>query len=305
MANGFQDLVNSRLGVGLALGLSRRLPEGAAYRLANTIGVWMARLRDLEMVRAVRANQWVLSDYQADSAALDQAVRATYSFTARGLYDLYHNLEDIDKLYERVDFSPRFTQFLEERQAPERGLVVAGIHLSNFDLAVHAAGRRGLQAVALGVSNPGGGYQWQNKLRGESGFLVIPSSANTLRHSIHHLSSKGTIVTGIDRPLPNSKYRPCFFGRPTSLPVMHILLALKAHVPIEVTYAQMKTDGRYHIDITEPIEMESYPDRHQEIILNAERVLSVAEAAIRQAPQQWVMFYPVWPEMLEKMPASN
>jgi len=49
--------------------------------------------------------------------------------------------------------------------------------------------------------------------------------------------------------------------------------------------------------------MESYPDRHQEIILNAERVLSIAEAAIRRAPQQWAMFYPVWPEMLDKMPA--
>lgn len=302
MANGFQNLVNSKLGVGLALGLSRRLPESAANWLANTLGIWMVRLRGLEMVRAVRANQWVLSDYQADSAALDQAVRTTYSHTARCLYDLYHNFQDIDKLYERVDFSPKFNQFLEERQEPERGLVVAGIHLSNFDLAIHAVGRRGLQAVALGVSNPGGGYKWQNKLRAESGFRIIPSSANTLRHSIQHLDSNGTIVTGMDRPLPESKYRPCFFGRPASLPVMHILLALKAQVPVKVTYAQMKSDGRYHIDITEPIEMESYPDRHQEIILNAERVLSVAEAAIRQAPQQWAMFYPVWPEMLDKMP---
>lgn len=303
MANGFQNLINSRLGVGLALGLSRRLPEGAGYRLANSLGGWMAHLPDLEMVRAVRANQWVVSDYQADSAALDEAVRATYTHTVRCLYDLYHNLNDIDKLYERVDFSPAFNQFLEERQSPERGLVVVGIHLSNFDLAIHAVGRRGLQAVALGVSNPGSGYQWQNKLRAESGFRIIPSSANTLRHSIHHLANNGTIVTGIDRPLPDSKYQPCFFGRPASLPVMHILLALKVQVPVKVTYAQMKSDGRYHIDITEAIEMESYPDRHQEIILNAERVLSVAEAAIRQAPQQWAMFYPVWPEMLDKMPA--
>jgi lauroyl/myristoyl acyltransferase len=302
MAKGFQDLINGRLGVGLVLWLSRSLPERPGYKLANTAGSWLARQRNLEMVRAVRANQWVLSGCPADTAPLDRVVSDTYTHTARCLYDLYHNLQDISRLYARVDFSPRFAQFLEDRQPPRRGLVVAGVHLSNFDLAIHAVGRRGLQAVALGVANPGSGYQWQNKLRAESGIQILPSSANTFRQAIRHLEDNGTIVTGLDRPLPDSKYKPCFFGRPAALSVMHILLALKANVPIMVTFARLNQEGRYHIDISEPIEMESYPDRRQEIMLNTERVLRVAEEAIRQAPHQWAMFYPVWPEMLLKMP---
>ena len=302
MAKGFQDLINSPLGVGLVLWLGRCLPERAGYKLADTAGSWMAGRRRLEMVRAVRANQWVLSGCQADSDTLDRAVHETYTHTAHCLYDLYHNLRDINQLYARIDFSPRFSAFLEDRQQPKHGLVVAGIHLSNFDLAIHAVGRRGLQAVALGVSNPSGGYQWQNKLRAESGFQIIPSSANTLRHAIHHLEINGTIITGLDRPLPDSKYQPCFFGHPASLPVMHILLAIKANVPVMLTFARYTQEGRYHIDISEPILMKAYPDRHQEILLNAERVLRVAEDAIRQAPRQWAMFYPVWPEALTKMP---
>ncbi|HWQ84825.1 MAG TPA: lysophospholipid acyltransferase family protein [Anaerolineales bacterium] len=282
--------------------MSRKLPEGAGYRFASSLGDWMGRRRSLEMVRAVRANQWVASSCQADSDSLDRAARETYQHTARCLYDLYHNLQDIEKLYTRVDFSPRFIQFLEDRQKPSQGLVLGGIHLSNYDLAIHAVGRRGLKAFALGVANPGSGYQWQNKLRAESGIQIIPSSANALRHAIHQLEANGTVITGLDRPLPDSKYQPSFFGRPAALPVMHIMLALKANVPIKVPYALMNHEGRYHMDISEPIEMEPYPDRHEEILRNAERVLSVAEGYIRRAPQQWAMFYPVWPEALPQIP---
>jgi predicted LPLAT superfamily acyltransferase len=36
--------------------------------------------------------------------------------------------------------------------------------------------------------------------------------------------------------------------------------------------------------------------------MNTEMVLKVAEGYIRQAPYQWAMFYPVWPEALNEMP---
>jgi len=84
---------------------------------------------------------------------------------------------------------------------------------------------------------------------------------------------------------------------------MHILLALKTGVPVALTSASQNQEGRYQIDISEPIDMTPHPDRHQEILLNAERVLSVAEEAILQAPHQWAMFYPVWPEAMAEMPA--
>lgn len=298
----FQDFLNSPVGVGVALWLSRTMPPRIGYRIANIAGNWLAGQRHLAMVQAVRANHWVISGCVADSASLDQAARDTYIHTARCLYDLYHHLKDIDRLYERIDFSERFIQFLEDRQQPETGLVVAGIHLSNFDLGIHAVGRRGLKAMTLGVAKPGGGYQWQNKLRAESGMQIIPSSTNALRHAIQYLETNGTIMTGLDRPLPDSKYLPRFFGYPAALPVMHILLALKAQVPVMVPFTRFTEQGRYFIDISEPILMQSHPDRHQEILLNAERVLQIAEAAICKAPEQWAMFYPVWPEMLSKMP---
>jgi lauroyl/myristoyl acyltransferase len=42
--------------------------------------------------------------------------------------------------------------------------------------------------------------------------------------------------------------------------------------------------------------MEPYPNPVDEIERNAEAVLKPVENWIRQAPEQWSMFYPVWPD---------
>ena len=66
--------------------------------------------------------------------------------------------------------------------------------------------------------------------------------------------------------------------------------------------AIVQPDGIYHIVASDPIEMQLIPDRENEMILNAEKVLSVAEGFIRQAPHQWAMFYPVWPNAQKELP---
>jgi hypothetical protein len=52
------------------------------------------------------------------------------------------------------------------------------------------------------------------------------------------------------------------------------------------------------------MEMETHPDRETEALRNAERVLRVAEGFIRQAPAQWSVSLPVWPDMLARVPES-
>jgi phosphatidylinositol dimannoside acyltransferase len=115
------------------------------------------------------------------------------------------------------------------------------------------------------------------------------------------------VLTGIDRPLPNgdSKYRAHFFGRLASLPVFHIRLALKHKLPIVVLGACRQPDGRYCVWASEPIAMQPDADLVQETVSNAERILAVISGYIRRAPDQWAMYYPVWPEALDQMPVSS
>jgi lauroyl/myristoyl acyltransferase len=80
------------------------------------------------------------------------------------------------------------------------------------------------------------------------------------------------------------------------------LLALKTDVPIIVVAVIMKPDGRYEVVHSDPVIMERVEDRDTELVLNAERVLRIAEDFIRLAPSQWSMYYPVWPEVHDRLP---
>ncbi len=109
-------------------------------------------------------------------------------------------------------------------------------------------------------------------------------------------------MSGLDRPVSESKYCPRFFGRPAALPVLHVPLALKANVPVVVVGAIRQPNGVYQVQTSEPIFMRRHPDRYTEIMQNAETILDVASGYIRKAPQQWAMFYPVWPDALIETP---
>jgi lauroyl/myristoyl acyltransferase len=52
-----------------------------------------------------------------------------------------------------------------------------------------------------------------------------------------------------------------------------------------------------HVD--PPMEMIRTGDRDREIRLNMERVIAALEAVIRRWPEQWQMFVPVWPKLME------
>ena len=127
---------------------------------------------------------------------------------------------------------------------------------------------------------------------------MIPASMQSMRQALKHLNEGGKVLTGMDRPVSGGRIKPVFFDRPAHLPIHHIYLALSANVPIVVIAALLQPDGRYHLMVSEPIEMQRFTDHQTEIKYNAEAVLRVAQDYICQSPQQWAMFYPVWPDVI-------
>jgi lauroyl/myristoyl acyltransferase len=86
------------------------------------------------------------------------------------------------------------------------------------------------------------------------------------------------------------------------LPVAHVQLALNSGVPAIVIACHMRPDGTYLVDASEEIPMRAMPDRTAEVTRNTEAILEKLEALIRENPNQWLMYYPVWPLALEAMP---
>ncbi len=195
---------------------------------------------------------------------------------------------------------------LLDAQASQTGLIVVGLHMGNFDLIMQVAARlareqANLRGLVLSFPEPGKGYQLQNKLRQLGNLEVIPASLAAIRKAEQWLAGGGVVLSGLDRPLADMKYRPHFFGRPASLPVLHVPLALRSKAPVLVAAVLLQPDKTYQLMISDLYTMKEYSDHQKEILVNAETLLEAAENFVRRSPQQWSMYYPVWPEAMAEM----
>jgi KDO2-lipid IV(A) lauroyltransferase len=297
-----QTILNSSLGVGASLLLGQIIPEKAAYRFANYVARRIVSKPDRVMVRATRANQWVVAGENLSSEELDRRTLKVFGSIGCSLFDFYHNLNNNQKIIDLVAFSPRFQNVFQERLEGKCGAIFIATHTSAFDLGGAALVLNGLCFQTLSFPNVNDGYAWQNRIRRHLNLEVTPLSMSSLQLARERLQKGGTVLTGLDRPHPGSNYKPRFFGRPAALPVFHVRLGLRNNCPIYVVGVNTQPDGKYIIDCSEPIWMRPDPDPTVEIICNAEKVLQAGEVFIRKYPEQWAMTYPVWPEVMNAVP---
>lgn len=297
-----QTILNSRQAGRLALFLSRQIPPAAGYRLARSIAARIAASPQTPMVQAIRANQWVVSGCTLSSSQLDAVVLESLNHVTRAFFQLFRYLEDPARLDDLVVFGPQALELIQRPPQAHQGVVVCGLHMSSFDLVIRTAAHKGAHILGLSLPEANEAVEWQHKLRRQVGVEILPASIANLRQLVHRLEAGEMVITGIDHPRPGLNHHPVFFGRPAQLPTHHIYLAQKARVPIVLLAPILEDDGRYHVYSSDVIEMTSFPDREQEMACNAGKVLQAAEFLIRQAPRQWTIFQPVWPDILEQVP---
>jgi len=302
MTINYQRIINSRLGVGFTLTFARLLPPKVGYRFANFIADRISSRPHLNLIQSARINQWVVNGEDLTKEQLDKAVSETMRHTARCLYDTYHYFKDEEAISRLVVLSSSARERLTEVTDSKEGAIIVGLHLSNFDFVGQAVSGTELEALALAFPQPTGGYRWQNEIRRNSGMQIVPTSLDSMRKARKVLKDGGIVLTAIDRPLAESNYPIRFFGRKAFLPLHHIALALKTGAPIHVVAVIMNSDGKYEVVYSDPVTMEYGGDRTGDMIRNGEMVMSIAEEYIRLAPNQWSMYYPVWPKVQDSLP---
>ncbi len=294
-------LTNSTFGIATALFLSKLLPPVIAYPLTSLMARIVSKQKNLEIVNTVRCNQWVVHDQNLDAEQLDKCVYAVFKSHLICLYDLYHNVNHYSRITKKVTFSPELINLIKQHEGTNRGLLILAPHLSNFDLVGMCMVRNLVKFSVLSYPNPPSGYHWQNKIREISGMEVLPMSQVNLRLAGDRLKSGGIVITGLDRPMESTNYPVNFFSHPTMLPVTPIRLALKYNAQVAVCACIHQKSGMYTIYSSPAIELERNPNLSLELIKNTECALQIAEEFIRQYPEQWAMFYPVWPQFLGKI----
>ena len=86
--------------------LGRVLPRQIGGELADVIGRLLSRQEDHAMVKAARANQWVIHDKAISPEGLDHQVESIFQSAARCIFDYFYFLSRPEKLKTIVSFSP-------------------------------------------------------------------------------------------------------------------------------------------------------------------------------------------------------
>jgi phosphatidylinositol dimannoside acyltransferase len=299
---GVQNLLNSKFAVRFSILIGKYLPQAAGYKFAQFIGRLLSSFQNLEINRHIRINQYVVNGETSTQRELVELSRRVLTHAGECYYDLYHFIDEPEKLEELVPLTNPMREFIRLSQQ-KQGFVVVAPHLSNFDLVVSRLVTEGFQGKVLSYPNPGSGYQLQNRIRKSYGLDVIPLGDPAVEALIvDHLKNGGVMATAVDRPLPDRKKRHFvrFFGRPSPLPVGYVSTALAADVPIIAVTAIQEPDGTYGFRHSGLIDLEKYGNKLDNIFSNAEMVLRRIEEYIKLAPDQWLMYYPVWPDLLDE-----
>lgn len=292
------DIINSQLGPSLGAWLTRRLSPEGSYRLADWLAARFASRKESALCKAIRSNQAVVRGLPYEARELDGIVANVLRNAARGYADWFRAIAEGPE-YVRAKVRVDEHILNDAWRASERGhgVVFAGAHMSSFNMFLAVLGYESLPIQVLSYHRARGSYKSDNYLRHRLGIDVSPISMQSLREAIRRLRNRGFVLTGVDRPDVGGEELN-FFDRKVRLPVGHARLAIGtgAHMIVGIVHREGR-DG-YHVTGPRIIEPIHSGNQARDILQLAQHVADLLAGYIRQFPDEWMMFLPVWPEVI-------
>jgi KDO2-lipid IV(A) lauroyltransferase len=263
--------------------------------LATSLADRIAARVGSPLVEAVRSNQAVVRDLPLDHPEVERAVRTVLRTMAKSYLVLFRLMRSGHAgLSQAGELDADLIAAGQEILEAGRGLMYAGAHTVGLDLLLLLIGGLGYPIQALAYPESEASYAVTNRIRRSFGVDLSPTDFNSLRQAVKHLRGGGFVITAVDRPDPRGELLE-FFGRPARLLVGHARLAIRTGAPIMVGGTYLEESGRYRAVLLEMLESRNYQDTPTGDLELAQAVMRVHERFIRQRPDQWMMFYPVWP----------
>ncbi|MGH7971041.1 MAG: HAD-IC family P-type ATPase, partial [Limisphaerales bacterium] len=238
----------------------------------------------------------LLAPLSNDAAAAHKNARNLFQQFALKLVDLWRyeaglNIDDL--------FGPTsgWEHFLEA-QAQKRGILLVTPHLGNWEFGGPLLRQRGVRLQVLTLAEPGADFtrlRQGSRARWDIETLVIGDDPFAFLDVIRRLEDGATVALLLDRPPAPSAVTVQLFGRPFAASVAVAELARASGCILLPVYLP-RVNGRYEAHILPPVPYEraTLRDRAARQQLT-QTLISVFEPLIRQYPDQWYHFIPVWP----------
>jgi KDO2-lipid IV(A) lauroyltransferase len=275
---------------------SRIIPLSLRYRISSVIAdllwlTWTSKRRTCIDNMAV-----VIGGQPTDPEVRKLAREAFHQF-GKGIVDFlgFTNINPNDPVLRNMPLDG--WNHVEDAIAEGKGVLLATAHFGSTDMGgITLANRSDNFYAVADVFYPAYVDRLIRRTREQKGYRLIP--ATSARGIIKALRDNALVVVLFDRPMPQGEGVPVtFFGRRTALPAGVGVVALRSGATVLPGFIYRNPDNTFHGKIFEPVSNDLTGHRETDVQLIMQRLADSMEAAVRQAPDQWYMFRPMWPEL--------
>jgi len=268
------------------------IPRSLAYLLARLAGS-MAYLVALQARQNIKSNLAVVMGLPAQSSAVRRAARHAFTVNACNWVDtLRLAAVQPEELEQRVQLHG--WQVFEQAVTRGGGVILLGVHLGNIDLAGQIVAARGFPfAVPVERMQPERLFRRIQRLRSAFGIRVVPTSSSP-RPLLRSLRAGETVGLLCDRNVAGSGVSVSFFGRPFRASRGPAWLARNSAAEV-IMACGLRRGQDFEAYLFGPLSLRRTEDVDTDIVENTRLIMQTAEALIRRAPDQWLMFVPAWP----------
>jgi lauroyl/myristoyl acyltransferase len=275
--------------------LVQRLPSRLSYAGAVVTGE-LAYLGWHSRRRVTKANFAVVLRRDKDDPEVARVARRTFRNFAKYVTEIMRfpllGLEDFARLV-RVEGA----EHLREAFSRKRGVIFVSIHFGNFELG----GARIAEDVKLNViADDLANQRLMDLLIGNRAHKNITlhspdGAAKKVLGALRRNEMVGLMMDLGPRAGSLDNVEARFFGTPTRFPSIAANLARVSGAPIVVAVVVREPDNTFRGIALPPIVIERSREAAEDIERGTQAIASGLERFVRDWPDQWYIFRPMWP----------
>jgi lauroyl/myristoyl acyltransferase len=210
---------------------------------------------------------------------------------------LYPSLS-IEELSQRVTL--RSPNHFADALAVGKGLIIVSAHFGNMDMAGSVIAQQFAPVTLVGETlNPQQLMDFLTRARAARNVNLFPydSAPRKIVQALKRNEATAFLLDfGITHHFDLTTVPVTFFGMRTNFPAGPAQLALLTGAPIVVGHAVVASNEHIDVYTNPPIFATRADDRREGMRLTMQQIATKMEEFIRQQPDQWYMFRPMWRE---------
>lgn len=288
----------SLAGFKAAYAFAQIMPRGISQWLAQRIALAVYDRRP-PIGTALRENLRRVTGLDGD--ALDALCRENVANFGRMLADYFLCIgANAATQARRLASEWRGIENLEAGRARGRGTIIVTAHLGHWELGGLMLTRHGWPLTVVTLEEPSTELtRWRDECRALLGIRTLavgPGHPFSFVELIQTLRRNELVAMLVDRPHAGSGAPVRYFGAMTEFSTAPALLAHHTGATVLPAFVLQKPDGQYVSFADPPIDLIEDRDPRIALAENTQRLATSFEAIVREHPDQWFNYVPVWGE---------